>query len=206
MSGIQSIVELIRSKTAERVEKILRDAETVRTQKIREAEERGTQIGQTIIESATSDVRSQLIRHEAGARLRAKHAVLKAKEEILQDVLHTAQSRAKEMTDKKEYREILFNLVADAVSVFNDTPELELVFPDGQETRLTPEMISEAIKKRTGREIKFRFSDETVIAEGGLIVRTPDRRRWVDNTFDARFERMISEIREAASSILFGEK
>ncbi|MFW9925714.1 MAG: V-type ATP synthase subunit E family protein [Candidatus Thorarchaeota archaeon] len=40
-------------------------------------------------------------------------------------------------------------------------------------------------------------------ASGGAIVRNAENTRWVDNTFEARFERLESDIRDKISEILF---
>ncbi len=201
---MQSIIALIRSKTADKTDRIIKEAELIKNHRLKEAEEQGAQIEKSILENANNALRSQLIRFEAGAKLRARHALLKAKEELMQEILDNAQNRLREMTSKPEYSDIVVRLVVDAVLVL-DAPELEVIFPDGHKTDLTPEVLSKTVEKMTSRKIKFHFSDEKIRASGGVIIRTPDRKKWVDNTFESRFERMYPEIRERAASILFGE-
>ena len=49
----------------------------------------------------------------------------------------------------------------------------------------------------------MKILKDTIRSMGGVLVRTADGTKWVDNTFDARLERMSSAIRDKIASILF---
>ncbi|MCK5240252.1 MAG: V-type ATP synthase subunit E, partial [Candidatus Thorarchaeota archaeon] len=62
------------------------------------------------------------------------------------------------------------------------------------------------ISDSIGKKVTAKISKETIRSTGGIIIRTQDGVRWVDNTFEARMERLEKKIRDEIVSILFTEK
>jgi vacuolar-type H+-ATPase subunit E/Vma4 len=50
------------------------------------------------------------------------------------------------------------------------------------------------------------IAKDTVRASGGLIIRSSDGSKCVDNTFEARMERLTSRMRDEAARVLFQKK
>jgi vacuolar-type H+-ATPase subunit E/Vma4 len=48
-----------------------------------------------------------------------------------------------------------------------------------------------------------KISKDTVRSSGGVIVRAENGAKWIDNTFEARIERLESKVRDQVASILF---
>jgi len=205
MSGMQSIIELIEKKTSERTQAILRDAELIKEQKLREAREKAKEVEQSQVNKAKAQAKAELTRHEAAARLRAKQRLLTSKETVMAEALKSAKDTAFKVVGTKQYDQILTRLAIDAAQKLNAT-EMEIVLPEGQSSALTTTEISKAIKQATGVKTEVSVAKNTVRATGGVVVMTKDKKKWVDNTFEARLDRLHSELTDKIALALFAEK
>ena len=86
-----------------------------------------------------------------------------------------------------------------------DVDEVEIVLPKGQEKVLDVSSVAKAISDDLGKKVKVSISKDTIRASGGIIIRNQDTTKWVDNTFEARLERLENKIRDEVSTILFEE-
>jgi len=102
----------------------------------------------------------------------------------------------------KAYEADLTRLIVDGAKCL-EVDELELVYPRNQKISLTAAAAKKAIEDEIGKKTTITISKETVRSEGGVIVRTLDKERWVDNTIEARMERLESDIRYAINEALF---
>ena len=204
MSGITNIIEIIESKTEERVKGIIRDAEIQKEQKIREAKSKAESVSQQIINKAKIESDAELARQEASAKLKAKYKILEAKESVMMDVLASAEEDLKKQVKSKDYESILTKLAVSGTFALG-VDEVEIVLPKGQEKVLESSSIAKAISDELGKKVKVSISKDSIRASGGLIVRNQDGTKWVDNTFEARLERLENKIRDEVSKILFEE-
>jgi vacuolar-type H+-ATPase subunit E/Vma4 len=202
MSGIENIVEIIEGKAKERADSILAQAETNKRTAIEEVQKKADAVREGIIKKAQAESKAELSRVEANAKLKAKYQVLESKEAVMKEVLSSADEKIRKEVKGKNYQSILTQL-AVAGGVALDADALEFVLPKGHAETLDIDTISKKISAETGKKVAITISKETVRATGGLIVRTPDRLKMVDNTFEARFERRESTIRDEISKILF---
>ncbi len=202
MSGIENIVKIIDSKTEEKVESILDEAELQKKDILDDAKQKSDGIHQSMIQKAEAESKAELARQEAGAKLRAKYKVLEAKEGLMREVLDTAEENVKKRAMSKDYGSILTRL-AVAGGVALDTDAMELVLPKGHEKEVVAADIAKAISSELGRKVSVKISKDTVRSAGGVIVRTADGAKWVDNTFEARIERLEKKVRDEVASILF---
>jgi V/A-type H+-transporting ATPase subunit E len=205
MSGMQSIIGLIEKKTSERTQAILRDAELIKEQKLREAREKAKGVEQSLINKAKAQAKAELTRHEAAARLRAKQHLLSSKETLMAEALKSARETAFKVVGTKQYDQILTRLAIDAAQRLNAT-EVEIVLPEGQSSGITTAEMAKAIKQATGVKTEVTVAKNTVRAAGGVLVVTKDKKKWVDNTFEARLERLHSELTDKIAHALFAEK
>lgn len=202
MSGIENIVGIINSKTEEKVESILDEAELQKQDILNDAKQKSDAIHQSMIQKAEAESKAELARQEAGAKLRAKYKVLEAKEELMMDVLATAEETVKKQARSKDYGSILTRLAVTGGVALN-TDSLELVLPKGHEKEIVVADIAKGISSELGRKVSVKISKDTVRSAGGVIVRTEDGAKWVDNTFEARIERLENRVRDEVASILF---
>ncbi|MHA2151769.1 MAG: V-type ATP synthase subunit E [Candidatus Thorarchaeota archaeon] len=202
MSGIDNIIEMINTKTAEKEKEILGEAETHKAQKMSEAKKMATEIADSITSKAEAESRAEIGRYEASAKLKSKYQLLEAKEKLIEEVLASAMKHLEDIVGKKAYEKTLERLAIDAATPLEET-ELDIVLPKDHAKHITVKTVEAAVTKKSGKKTNISVSKETVRATGGAIVRNKDNTRWVDNTFEARFERLESAIRGKISDILF---
>jgi V/A-type H+-transporting ATPase subunit E len=205
MSGISNIIDMINKKTNEKEQEIIGEAERHKRIKLEEAQKRAKEAADSIIKKAERDTKAELARYEAGAKLKAKYQMLEAKEELINSVFDKARKGLEDLPEKSEYKEVLKRLVVDAGITLNEE-KLELVLPKGHQKYLTLEDAKKEIAKKTKKKVELAVSKETLRSIGGVLVRTADGSKWVDNTFEARMERMAANLRDRVASILFLEQ
>lgn len=202
MSGIDNIIEMINAKTAEKEKAILAEAEKQKQQKIDDAKKKAKTKAEAITSKAEAESKAEIARYEASAKLKSKYQLLEAKETLIEEILTSAKKHCEDLVGKKAYDKALERLVIDAASSLEEE-SLEIVLPKGHASHITIKPIEDAVSNNTGKKIKLSISKDTIRASGGAIVRNAENTRWVDNTFEARFERLESDIRDKISEILF---
>ncbi|MHA1965620.1 MAG: V-type ATP synthase subunit E [Candidatus Thorarchaeota archaeon] len=203
MSGMNNIIEIINSKTAEKEKEILAEADAHKKQKLKEARAEAKEVTASITGKAEIESNAEVSRYEASAKLKSKYQLLEAKETLIEDVLSSAKKHLEDLIKKKAYEKTLVELIVDAATSLEET-DLDIVVPKGHASNIDLKAVEAAVAKATGIKTKFSISKEEVRATGGVIVRNKESTRWVDNTFEDRLERLESEIRDTISSILFG--
>ncbi|MDF1540763.1 MAG: V-type ATP synthase subunit E family protein [Candidatus Thorarchaeota archaeon] len=204
MSGINNIIEMIESKSDEKAQSIIREAESQKKRILEDAEQKAKGIEKTLIQKAELESKSAIARQEASAKLKSKYKILESKEALLKQTLEEAEESLRKETKGKDYGTIMTDLAVSGGITLNED-KVELVVPKGHESQLDAAAISKAISSATGLKVSATVSKENVRASGGVIIRNMDRTRWVDNTFDARMERLEKKIRDEISTILFSE-
>jgi len=205
MDGVNNIIKIINSKTKAECDKTIREAEEFKKQRLEKAKERAKSITEQIAGKAEREADAEVAKYHASAKLKAKYRLLESKEAIMDEVFDTAWDKLQKSVLDKKYDKTVFNLAVDGGAVLQE-PELELVLPQGQKVSLTAAEIAKAITKESGVKTSVDIAKETIRATGGVIVRARDGTKWVDNTYDARKDRLDAELRDRVASILFTEK
>ena len=202
MSGVMSIIEMIETKAAEKGDGIIRAAEELKESKILVARKKGKAKRAAMMVEAEIQSRANGVKRDANARLAARHRILNAKRALIAEVLELAVESLAKKHKTKGYANMLVNLAIEGGSVLA-VEEIELILAKGQKPELDLAKIGREIKKITGAKIKVSISKETIKAAGGLMVRSKDGTKWVDNTFEGRRDRMLNMMRKRISFILF---
>ncbi len=202
MSGIDNIIEMINSKTAEKEKEILAEAQKHKKQKLSEAKEKAKMTADAITSKAEAETKAEIVRFEASAKLKSKYQLLEAKYSLIEEILSSAKTHLENLPGKKAYEKVLERLVIDAATSLEETP-LEIVLPKGHASHISVKSIESAVSKNTGKKTKISVSKETIRASGGAIVRNTDNTRRVDNTFEDRFVRLERALRDQIFEILF---
>jgi len=205
MSGMDSIIEMINSKTSEKEKEILDEAAKHKEQKLNDAKKKAKEKADSITAKAAAESKAEIGRYEASAKLKSKYQMLEAKEELIDEIITSAKKHLEDMVGKKAYAKTLEHLAIDAASSLEET-DLEIVLPKVHDSHITIKTVEDTVSKNIGKKAKVDLSKDTVRATGGAIVRNKDNTRWVDNTFEARYERLESAIRDKISEILFSRE
>ncbi|MFW9955828.1 MAG: V-type ATP synthase subunit E [Candidatus Thorarchaeota archaeon] len=202
MSGISHIVEIIDSKTQKKINDIIKEAEKYKKQTLEDARKKAETVQSSKIQKAELDSKAELSRYEASAKLQSKYKVLEAKEALLKEILQTAEENLRKETKSKNYGSVLNSLaVSGGIALGQDS--LEIITPKGHESHVDTAVIARGISDAIGKKVTVKMAKDTIRASGGLIVRNQDRTKWVDNTFEARMERLEKKIRDEIATILF---
>jgi len=202
MGGVQSIIEMIEAKATEKEDAIVRDAKKLKETKLLDARKKGKAKRAAMMVEAEIQSRVDSVKRDANARLAARHKILKAKEALITEVLELAIESLTEKHKTKGYADMVDGLAIEGGSALA-VEEVELILPDGQNPQLDLTKISREITKRTGIQTGVSMSKEKIRSAGGVMVKSKDGKKWVDNTFEDRRDRRMSEMRNLISSILF---
>ncbi len=202
MSGVQSIIEMIEAKVTEKVDTIVRDARKLSETKLLDAKKKGKAKRAAMMVEAEIQSRADTVKRDANARLAARHRILEAKEALITEVLELAIESLKKKHKTKGYADMMVNLAIEGGSALA-VEEVELILPRGQSPRLDLTKISQEITKLTRIKTGVSLSKEQISSAGGVRVKSKDGTKWVDNTFEGRRDRMMSEMRKMISTILF---
>ncbi|MHA1614610.1 MAG: V-type ATP synthase subunit E [Candidatus Thorarchaeota archaeon] len=202
MSGISNIIEIINAKTVKKEEKILSEAERHKKIKLEEAKRRADEKASTITKKADLQAKSEISKYEASAKLKSKYRMLEAKDALIKEVLTTVEKRMENIVGKAEYKKVLTRLIVEGCRAISEE-KLELILPKGHVSYVDIAAVEKAIAKEIGKKTKLTISKETRRSKGGVIIRTLDNVKWVDNTFENRLERFENTVRDTISKILF---
>ncbi|MFX1369513.1 MAG: V-type ATP synthase subunit E [Promethearchaeota archaeon] len=204
MEGVTNIIEIIKSKTAAQAEQIVKEAEAYKEERLKQAKQRAKAIVAEATEKADRQAGSEIGKYRASAHLKSKYKILESKEAIMKEVLDGAWEAVTKKVGKAGYDQILNRLAVEGGSALQ-TEDIEILFSGGGKSTVDAAKVANEVNKQTGTKPKISISKETVRASGGLIVRSKDGEKWVDNTYEARMERLENEIRGKIASILFGK-
>lgn len=170
---------------------ILREA----SDRLRLHEEREVLLAKAMAERA---YRRQVQANELRLRAQMDQVRWNLAKEVQERLLDRAAAFTK---DADPYLPALARLLAAAVAEF--PADVELVAEVNAEDRqqLAPQWPEFAEEAVPGRPIAL--GAEPVHCTGGVIVRTPDNRIRVDNTFEGRLERLQAEVLRAVTERLF---
>lgn len=202
MSGVQSIISMIEAKAAEKEDSIMRDARKSSETKLLDARNKGKAKRAAMMVEAEIQSRANTVKRDANARLAARHRILEAKETLIIEVLELAIESLTKKHKTKGYADMVVGLAIEGGSALA-VEEVELILPRGQSSQLDLTKISREITKRTGIKTGVSLSKEQIRSAGGIRVRSKDGTKWVDNTFEGRRDRMMSEMRKLISATLF---
>lgn len=203
MDGAKLIIEEI-NREAEQKIKYLLDEAREQAEKIRqEAEERGKVRAEWILRKAETQAEIEKQRIVASARLEARKKKLETQEKLINEVFQGLKDRLASLPDE-EYLETvkalllesLKELDVDSVVLRSNERTLGLIKENSRS-------IKAYITKNLGRKVEIELG-EPIQTMGGILVESADGRVRVDNTFEARIERLESELRARIAKALFG--
>jgi V/A-type H+-transporting ATPase subunit E len=170
---------------------ILREA----SDRLRLREEREVLLAKALAERA---YRRQVQANELKLRAQMDQVRWNLARSVQERLLERSKDFAK---DPERYLPVLARLLAAALREFPADVPVVAQLNVGDRHRLAPtwtEFVQDAVPGRT-----VPLSDETLHSTGGVVVRTPDNRIRVDNTFEGRLERLETRIYQTIVERLF---
>lgn len=211
--GVDKIISHIGARTEEEISEILKkaqaEADSIREVAYKKAEAEAERIlshgkraatleGQRIIAETKIDVRRK--------KMDAQEEAIAASFEEATKVLEELVEKGKQ--DTLIYKDIVFNLVASACEIVAGS-KVELAFNQRDSKAFSNKAMVELqafVKKRTGRDIALTLADEAIQCLGGVVVRDLEKQVEVDNTLEAKLNRLKETIRVDVAKLLFGDR
>ena len=194
LSEEQKIIEDAQTQVAERKKYTEKKIESM----LNDARQKGQEQAQEIKRKAISDV-----------ELEIKRRSLRARKDIIQEILNRAGKKLYALIDTTEYKEVLIEWIIQAAlglnadSVLINASEKERIFID--ESLLSD--ANEKISALTGQNIKFTPSDAPPLESQGISLSTENGRLAFNNQVKTRMLRKQSDIQKLIHDLLFaGEK
>ena len=199
---IEKIEEIIINEAKAKAEEIITKAKEKAQKILDEAKREAEKEVNEIINRRKVDAEARARRIISEARLEARLKLLNAKEEVISNAFDTALERLKEFCQTPEYKEVLENLIKDAAITIGGG-NLEVLLSENTNIEPGLSKIAKEVEKQTGTATSIVISKDKVKSIGGAIVRSLDQSFTVDNTFEARLERVREQLRVRVANVLF---
>jgi len=211
--GVDKIISHIKANVDREVSGVLQEAhakaESIKTASQQKAETEAQKIlsqgeraaaleGQRIIAEKKLEVRRRKMDAQEEAIVASFEAATKFLEELAE----------KGRQDNLVYKDILFGLVASACEIVAGE-KVELALNKRDSGRFDEKLMGELsgfVKKKTGKDISLSLANTAIPCLGGVIVRDLERQLEVDNTLEAKLDRLRESIRVDVAKLLFGDE
>jgi len=200
---LKKIQDKIIGEAEDKAKAIIRDAEKSKKDTLEEKRKEGEIEAEKILRTGMEEADSLKRQKIAEARLKAKQMIIASREELINETMEKCKEKLAAMTSSKEYADILQRLVEQGGMGLGGG-DLEVVL-GGKVTNTAIDLGSAAkqIEEKTGKKTTINVSQEKSRSIGGAIVRKSDGSIIVDNTFEARIERILRDVRIKIAKILF---
>ena len=203
MEGAKLIIDEIHREAGQKINYIINEAREQVEQIKKEAERRAQSKAEWIIRKAQTQAEIEKSRIIANAKLEIRRKRLQTQEAFINEVFTGLKERLSSLPEE-EYFEIVKNLILQAVAELGETrvrissneATLQMIAGNIEE-------VKSFLKEKLGKEINIEIGTkrETI---GGIVVENQEGNVRVDNTFEARIERLQSELRSVIAKALFG--
>lgn len=200
MEGIAKIKETILEEAKQEKEKIINEAKTQAKDIEAKYENQASQLLDSILEKARKAAEEKKRRIISMAELENRKALLKAKQEIIDEVFERAKEKIKALPDE-QYQDLIADMLMKSIITGNE----EIIISESDRQRITPEFIQEINKrlKDMGKQGNLRISDASRDMIGGFILKSKDVE--INSTFDSLIKMEREELETEIAKILFEE-
>ncbi|AEH25237.1 V-type ATP synthase subunit E [Pyrococcus yayanosii] len=203
MNGAKLIINEINREAEQKIKYVLEEAEKEAAKIREEARKRAEDRAEWILRKAQTQGEMEKQRVIANAKLEVRRKRLALQEELIEEALNAIRDRLANLP-KAEYLETIKGLLKASIEELGE--EKVRVSSNEETLKLIAENIDEIkafLRESLGREVSLELG-EKIETIGGVVVENQDGSVRVDNTFEARMERMIGELRATIARILFG--
>ncbi|ACS90846.1 MULTISPECIES: V-type ATP synthase subunit E [Thermococcus] len=203
MEGARLIIEEINKEAEQKIKYILEEAEQKAEKIKQEAEKKARIKADWIIRKAQTQAELEKQRIIANAKLEVRRKKLVLQEELINEVIGAIKDRLLSIPEA-EYMEILKDLIVTGI---RELGEEKVVLSSNGETlsllKAHLKEMEESVNEKLGKDITISLG-EPIETIGGVIVQNLEKTIRIDNTFEARMERLQADLRTKIAKILFG--
>ncbi|MDT8357703.1 MAG: V-type ATP synthase subunit E family protein [Methanomicrobiaceae archaeon] len=198
--GADQIIARIREDAEAKAAAIRREGEEEADRILRDGEKAAMDEYQRILEHGRGECMEMAARIRSQARLDAKRMVRRAREKGIRRSFQDGEAAFGSLPETDRYPLILATLIEDGTGSMG---EGEVHIISNERDR---ELIRGLLPELSETEVEVCLSHECAITSGGVILVSEDGRISVNNTFEARLERLRSDLVHRVSEILFGRE
>ncbi|WP_456475803.1 V-type ATP synthase subunit E [Candidatus Pyrohabitans sp.] len=195
---VGKIIARIEEDARAEVERILSEAKAQAEEIRNEAQAKAKAEKAEIISRGKREAEQERARIIANAKLRARKALLDAKEEVIKEAFSRAEKALADVTKEERYPGILKKLILEAIESIGG--DVEILARKEDRKILNRSFLAEVSREA---KVKVALAKDTISSIGGVVVRGKDGKAEVDNTFETRLERVSSELRSSVAKVLF---
>jgi V/A-type H+-transporting ATPase subunit E len=211
--GIDKIIAEIEKSAGDEAGAILAEARARADMILADARQEAARQERIIAAKGQQEAGQEAQRIVAEARIRARRAEIDAREELMQQAFTRAQKILEDIAgggavSGTDYKATLERLICFSV-VSSGAGDLEVFINRRDRGVLSPadlNQIAARIRAEHGTEVVLTLSPEPLACRGGVVVKSTDGSVRVDNTFEARLERLWQTIRTEVARLLFEEE
>ncbi|BAD85788.1 archaeal/vacuolar-type H+-ATPase, subunit E [Thermococcus kodakarensis KOD1] len=203
MEGAELIIQEINREAEQKIQYILSEAQKEAEKIKEEARKRAEDRAQWILRKAKTQAEMEKQRAIASARLEVRKKRLEVQEEMIRAVLSALRERLASLP-ADEYFQTLVTLTTEALEELNI--DSAVVRSNEETLKLIVEKLPEfkkSVSEKLGKEVEITVG-EPISTIGGVLVESSDGSVRVDNTFEARIERLEADLRARIAKALFG--
>ncbi len=204
-NSTEAIRRRIISEAEKKAQEIEADAKDKSTQILTGVKERAKEMKEAELEKIKKHVEEAQRQGIAEKKVDYHRRVQAFKSELIDDILNKVKEKLQKFVEKPAYQQILTDLIMEA-GIALGGGEIIAKVNDRDKDKLskgTLEKTSKRIEESTNTKTKIALERDTIKATGGAVASTADRKATVDNTFEARLDRMKEEARAELETILF---
>lgn len=190
MTGIEKILDHIKSDTESEVSKIISGAEKEAAEIIEKAKAQVDKKSKLLEEQMKEAVENQIKRGKSTASLKEKRIILEAKQQIITDVIENTKQSLYKLSDK-EY----FEVISKMVKKYSTGQKGQIMFSPEDKKRMPKDF------DKTIQSASLTISEETRPIDGGFVLAYGDIEE--NCSFEALFSVAKDTLQDKVGSLLF---
>lgn len=186
--SVEKIIEKIKLEAKDQAETIMNTARMEQERYLKEARTAAEAEMAVLISSGKRDVDSEVSRILAQARMEARQTRRSMRERLISQCFDQATEKIDSVLESQVYQEILSYLAKEAIEKIG---EKNIIF--SANSRDIP-LLREIIASEIHDGVSIEVSGTPIQARGGVLLQTVAGGRCVNNTIDARLDRMKRDL------------
>jgi V/A-type H+-transporting ATPase subunit E len=193
--AVEDILLALDEQCREECQSIYRTAQKEAEQILEKARREADEIREARLQRAKSEAESDTISVLYSARLKARNAVIQAKEEMVEEALRESEKSLRELRSNEDYAGVMEGWLKEGLSRLSGKI---IVHTDPLDSDLVKSLLDEV-------EVEYEIIPDMNIP-GGVVLSDTEGRVKIINTVEERLNRAREKLRMQVSDILFGEE
>jgi V/A-type H+-transporting ATPase subunit E len=193
--AVEDILLALDEQCREECQAIINTAKEEAEQILEKARQEADEIREARLQRAKSEAESATISVLYSARLKARNAVIQAKEEMVEEALQESEKRLRELRSKQDYAGVMEGWLKEGLSRLSGKVIIHTDPLDGD--------LAESLLDNLG--VQYEIVPDLNIP-GGVVLSDTEGKVKIINTVEERLNRAREKLRMQVSEILFGEE